>query len=552
MRNHALPLNILLSKKANEYSYYGVKLPSVKNVTTLTNSEKESSLFIAAANQVNGEDQSVLFASATPTSRTNTGTFEDNIQMSAQTVVRIDVVLPESTCISKEKIESIASFLSQTCTINMLLENFIASIVTLSQNNCSTGTAQGLLTPVVINTICMTYTQYKLIIDGFIKARSGQTDVDTTQALLTRHQMQAIAGLLSAIEDGVRLFFMSMVVFNQTSPTLRSTLAGLIGVGKFGSFLMANGHKTCDAPFGKTYIGNVVYWFLTSPVAPDFVQYITTTMPLVGGAIFFSVIITIKDMLNSENIAVSVSLNTLAFFSGMMGFLVQKSYICEVINKNVNANRESITDWNKFWYGETNNANVLQMTSHVIKRIMDISMALPLATLDMANKLLSILCYFVLAILPIQLVAMCQYIAQPAFVYCIFYQVFNDTQGLVKTYIGKDTSSLTVEMQYLLTLVCSIPLGLATSFTVLNLTGEPILKGTNSVYGSNSNPVTWSDIAPSTSESALLPIEDPLPSPTVYSRLGNVIMYSKDSIKTVFNGMIAQFKGENKNVNGSK
>jgi hypothetical protein len=538
-----MKLDVVFCKKAKDYSLYGVQADSKTNVTLPVNDQSPQVVVPSVLFQSEQDDrrptieQSALFGGALHLQESDKN---DNHKSSVQAdpVVRTATALIQPASATPPQTEFMTKCLSQMCTIDMLLQNFIASVVTFE--DCKPTVAQGLLAPIAINTICMTYTQYKLIIDGFIKARAGQVSNDNTHdALLIKHQIQALAGLLSAGETGIRWFFNIMAVVNQPSKLLQYTLASMSGAGKGGSFLMTSGHKACDVPLGKTLIGKLVYSFLTSPVTPDVIQYITVASPAVVGVILSSAVLTIKDELNIENVALSSLIYTVAFFSGIMGFLIQKCYSCDVMRKNVGNNATSVKEWNKFWYGETDNANCIQMASYAVKRFMDILTVLPLTALDIADKLLGVCCYFVLAMLPIQIIAMCQYISQPALTYWVYYQVFHNTQNLIKTYTGKDTSPLDHEVQYLATLV-ALPFGIASAFTMLNLTGGEILKGTDAVYNARSTDIT----VPHTGETTLL-VQPTSSKDSLYGRLSKVAPLAKSSVTDVVKKMIDNVSGKN-------
>ena len=616
------PLDTVLCKTAGKYNYHGVELVELKEIQrNLFASGDKSQQLVATrgdkSQQPEREKEAPLFASINLTETTTV------VVMPKQAALPVTPQVAPIPLGSLCNPEFIATCLSHGCSVDMLLETFIASVVTLYQQDCDPKVAQGLLAPIIISTICIMYAQYKLIIDGFIKARLGSSSTDSTQALLIKNQLQALAGTLSAIIDGTRFFFSITVVFSHANPSVKYMAAGIAGSGKFGSFLMAKGHAACDVPFGSTLMGKVVYGMLTAPITPDFIKYVTAVMPLVGGAIYSSAIVTIKDIAEVENTAATYLCYSVAFFSGIMGFLIQKCYICDVMRKNIGKNAETVESWNEFWYGGYNHCimyngdetalrdnvnsltsgiyklgneyfqitsdkqvvkltikvgqaintefntngtkiltdeecstlfegytrdstNCLQMASHALKRFVDIFGALPITAIDTAEKMLSVCCYFVLAMLPIQIMALVQYVSQPALAYCVFYQIFHNTQGIIQMYTGEDTSPLTPEAQYLATLV-SVPLGLASAFTILNLTGGEILKGTNKVYNSSSTAVVDATPAPNSDTTALLPsVDTPPAGSTLWGRLSSVATFAKSSASTAVNSMIAQFKGENK------
>lgn len=531
-------LSVLFCKKAKEYSLYGVH-------------EEDRGLFAnpASTPQAKNEEPSTLFPAADMSIQTNTAAAEQNIpsrddheqSTNDSVIVSVKPMIPQVKAKTNQSTaEFIAKCISQGYTIDMLLQNFIASIMTFYEEDYEPTVEQVLLIPILLNTLCMTYTQYKLVINSFIKARSAKNTENNSQQMLSiRHQIQALAGLLSSIETGIRWYFNIIAVFDQPDALLKSMLAGISGSGKGGSFLMVSGHAACDLPFGTTLVGKLLYGILTSPIMPDFITYIMTSTPTILGVTYFSSVTAIKENLEIENVVLTYSLYVLAFFVGVNGFILQKSFGCDVIRKNVGKNITSVEEWNKFWYGESGNANALQMTAYAIKRFIDILGAIPLTAIDVTDKVLSVCCYFVLAILPIQIIALCQYVSQPALTYWVYYQVFHNTEGLIKTYTGKDTEPLSQETQYLATIM-AIPLGFASAFAVLNVTGGEILKSTNAVFNDNSENVPASSIV----ESVLLPHQD-VSSNNVYGRLGMVVKFAKKSVESVVQNFTKQVAGKN-------
>lgn len=544
-------LNVALCKTAGKYSLHGVL-------------KEESNLFAA-----NSAPQNLIDSELQSVTDDQHAAIKDNVQPSSLFVVHTQ---PQTARTAREeqveteghhgnlgretqshplhtvqsRTEFIAKCISQGYTLDMLMQNFFASIATVYQADFDTRVSQGLLIPIFINTVCLTYTQYKLIIDGFIKARTGQFNSDNScEAPSIINQLQAFAGLLSAIETGIRSFFNIMVVVNSPHNSFKYVLATISGLGMGGSRLMASAHAACDIPLGKTLVGKLVYSILTSPLMFDFTKFTTIVTPAILGITYFSAITTVKDNLEMENQALSALTYTLAIFSGMMGFLMQKSYCCEVIENNVRNNVTSVQDWNKFWYGETDNSNILQMSSHAIKRFIEILFTVPLTTLNMMDHLLSVFCYFVLALLPIQIVALCQYISQPTLTYLVYYQMFHNTQGLIKTYTAQDTSPLTSEQQFHATIAVAMTFGLASAFTLLNLTVGNILEDTNKVYSGKVGLLkSGTDMRDNTlSTTSLLPPEETFQS-GLYNRLNGAVTITKKSIITVFTNMIDQIKGK--------
>lgn len=310
------------------------------------------------------------------------------------------------------------------------------------------------------------------------------TETNASQTTSAKHQTQAIIGFFSSVEAGIRWAYSVDVVVNPniSNTLLKIIIAVVAGTGRGGAFFWSSGHAACDTTLGKTFTGNFLYGALTSPLMPDLVKYITVTSPAAMCVIYSSAILQTKEALKIENWALSSLFYTVAVFSGIMGFLSQKGYTCDVMYNNVGKNLNCVDEWNKFWYGDEKNTTPMQKAAYATKRFIDILSALPLATLDITDRLLSICCYFVLAILPIQIIALCQYISYPTLTYWVYYQVFDNTQDLLEAYGVESTPELSAKIKFIATFTLSVLLGEAAGFTMLNVAGRHILKETNMVY----------------------------------------------------------------------
>lgn len=536
----------LLCKQAPEYSLYGIKkpplLPSAAEAPSLFQAANTPSLF-----QTSDADraENKLFVSQEFLVPSSHG-FEirsvpapNSLRVNSDSSIIVDVNGKQPLQSDCNLSRVVTTGITSLYAVDLLLENFIASVITIYDQNPKPEIAKVWLGPILVNTICMTYAQCRLLIRGFINARAGQLGNEAIYSeTLIKHQLQAITGLLSAVADGVRWYFNIMVVFNQPALLIKNIIAGMAGGARFGAFFMTSGHASCDIPIENTLVGRLMYGVLTSPVTPNPVKLISTLSPIILGAALFSTVMTTKNELEVNNPALTTIFYSMAFLNGMLAFLFQKHYTCGVMNKNIAKNITSIKEWNKFWYGDTNSSNLAQNVSYAIKRFIDILTVLPLAALDMSEKLFSICCYFTLAILPIQLVAMNYYLANPALTYWVFYQAFHNTQGLIEMYSGKETSELKPEIQHLAAM-CSLPLGLASTFTLLNVCSGRVLEEIDKVFKNNDISANMTD----TFDSPLLPHED-IVQYNLYKRLSAVLAFSQESLKTAFENITDQIMGK--------
>lgn len=379
--------------------------------------------------------------------------------------------------------------------VEMSVENLIGALYTIYNEGTPPIVARALLAPVMLGVASVVYAQIHYVVQSAERAIAGNQDQNTTNNnnIVTRkHQLQALASLLSSIMEGIKYYFTVFAIYQDSLPTRIAAVCA--GVQRGTSFFMTKGHSTTDIPIGNTAIGSAWYGAVTAPIVPDVISYADSTMPVVGFIIHMQAILTVASMvedvsgIHKENPIFWTAAYALASISAMLeSFIVQRSFSCDKLAKYTRENQPLIDSWKKMWFGDEEYRNPAQIVALGAKYGVNVLFALPLACLAISERTLRIVSFLLMSALPIQILSSACYISRLALVYRVFYVFIHSAPEMFKLYFNADVKdSLTKQEEMLLSLI-ALPLAFTLGYAVLTACGGSALKLTDKVFRSGAN-----------------------------------------------------------------